>query len=132
MDPVLPMAVVAIIAVLGIAVLAFVLPRMLHKRKGAQWSDWARENGWDYAEIRPDMIGNLSTVLNPQHYKVQHVLSRTHRGRWVFTYEHLQTVRPGSRDNNTTRYRRVVAVTLPAPAPKLDIGVETGSMSCRT
>ncbi|GAA4938148.1 hypothetical protein GCM10023224_19200 [Streptomonospora halophila] len=130
MDSVLPLVPVAVVAMIAVFVLlAFVLQRILRSRKAAQWSEWARENGWEYAEDRPDMIGILATALNPQRYKVQHVLSRTYRGRWVFTYEHLERVPHRSDGSHGTRYRRAVAVTLPAPAPKLGIGPETGAIS---
>ncbi|MUL42615.1 hypothetical protein FZ103_15790 [Streptomonospora sp. PA3] len=124
MDSAFLIVIVVVLVLICLIGCAIAVPILLRRRESGRWAAWARENGWTYEAKRPDMVAILVTAIHPQNYEARHVLSRPHRGRWVFTYEHVERL-PGSA-GNAAHYSRAVAVSLPVPVPKVDIG--DGSM----
>ncbi len=101
--------------VLGVA-------RWWQRRRAATLAGWADRNGWHYEHRRPDLAEQFSGYPFGRGYRrrVQHVLSRTHRGHQVMAFEYSYTT-SGARNSSSTTFHEVVAVPIPAERPVLQV-----------
>ncbi|WP_306368479.1 hypothetical protein [Nocardiopsis sp. CC223A] len=121
------------VVALGVVVLAAVaviasrvVGSLPERRHCERLAGWARDNGWSYDRERPELVDRFEGhpfVERRSNARTRHVLCAGLRGYRVMAYEYSYTAsRHDGRDTATTGHAHtVVAVSLPGPAPVLEV-----------
>jgi hypothetical protein len=117
---------VAIVAVLGVG--SFMVSRYLQRKRVAELTAWARDNGWSYTENADRMVGRFVGAPFDRGFgrTARHLLTTTMGGRPVMAFEYSYKQRSGSgKDARTTTFTfTVTATTLPVPRRTLQVTQE--------
>lgn len=114
---------VAIVAVLGVG--SLVVSWYLYRKRVAELTAWARDNGWSYTEHPGRMVDRFVGTPFGQGFgrTARHLLTTTMGGRPVVAFEYSYKERSGSgKDARTvTLTFTVTATTLPVARPTLQV-----------
>jgi hypothetical protein len=117
--------IIAVLVVVG-AVLYF--QHKARQKKIAEFTAFAAQHGWRYTERDRSLVDRfLGDPFGQGHGRdAEHVLRGEHRGRQVMAFEYSYKETHGSgNDRRTETYRyTVVALSLPAGKPTLQVGRE--------
>jgi hypothetical protein len=117
---------VAVVATLGVGY--FVIAQYLHRKRITELTEWARANGWTYAERDDELVDRFVGLPFGRGFgrSAQHVLTTTMAGRPVVAFEYSYKERQGSGKNQrTVTYTfEVVATSIPVPRPTLQVTLE--------
>jgi hypothetical protein len=112
-----------VVGVLVVAVLVF--QHLAHKKKVAEFTAYANQRGWRYAERDNSLVDRFDgSPFGAGHgRRAQHVLRGRHRDRDVLAFEYMYKETTGSGDDRKTEtyYFTVVALATPASRPRLEI-----------
>ena len=116
----------SVLVVLGMVavVVVFVVGLWLQKKRHERFGAWALANGWTYAESEP----GLTSMSSGQPFgsgrarRATEVLRGTFESRPVVSFSYAWTT--GSGKNRTTHHAHVVALSLPAYLPTVEVTPE--------